>query len=127
MAETRLKILMLIALLPALAIFQRLWSLQLDPVNHQEFKERAENARLIPIPPSRGAIYDRKGEILAESRSGFDLHFIYSELNPRYIVLEVVAEELARTGEFPGVTEIRKSLRQMVNICLLYTSPSPRD
>ena len=116
LAETRLKILMLIALLPALAIFQRLWSLQLDPVNHQEFKERAENARLIPIPPSRGAIYDRKGEILAESRSGFDLHFIYSELNPRYIVLEVVAEELARTGEFPGVTEIRKSLRQMVNI-----------
>lgn len=116
MAETRLKILMLIALLPALAIFQRLWSLQLDPVNHQEFKERAENARLIPIPPSRGTIYDRNGEILAESRAGFDLHFIYSELNPRHIVLEVVAEELARIGEFPGVTEIRKSLRQLVNI-----------
>ena len=116
MAKTRLRILMWIALLPALAIFQRLWSLQLDPVNHQEFKDRAENAKLIPIPPSRGTIYDRNGEILAESRAGFDLHFIYSELNPRYIVIEVLAEELARIGEFPGVAEIRRSLRQLVDI-----------
>ena len=116
MAKTRLKILMLIALLPALAIFQRLWSLQLNPVNHQEFKDRAQNAKLIPIPPSRGTIYDRNGEILAESRARFDLHFIYSELNPRHIVFEVLAEELTRTDEFPGVAEIRNSLRRLVNI-----------
>lgn len=116
MAKTRLKILMWAALLPALLIFQRLWSLQLDPVSHQEFKFRAESAKLLPIPPVRGTIYDRDGKVLAENRATFDLHFIYSELNPRHIVLEVVAEEMARIGEFPGVPEIRKSMRQLVSL-----------
>lgn len=116
MAKTRLKILMAVTLLPSLAIFCRLWSLQLDPVNHLESRTRAENAKLLHIPPVRGTIYDRNGEVLAENRAGFDLHFIYSELNPRYIVLEVVAEELARIGEFPGVAEIRKNMRRLVNL-----------
>jgi len=102
--------------LPALLIFAKLWSLQLDPVKHQHFRVRAENSSLISIPPVRGAIYDRNGEVLAENQSGFDLHFVYSELNPRYIVFEVVCEELGRLGGFPKVAEARALLRQLVDI-----------
>ena len=116
MAKTRLKILMWLTALPALLIFAKLWSLQLDPVKHQHFRVRAENSSLISIPPVRGAIYDRNGEVLAENQSGFDLHFVYSELNPRYIVFEVVCEELGRLGGFPKVAEARALLRQLVDI-----------
>ena len=87
MARTRLKLLMLAVILPALAICWRLWSFQLDPTAHQEYKVRAESAKLRTLQPLRGSILDREGEVLAESRSGFDIHFVYSDLNPRHIVI----------------------------------------
>ena len=116
MARTRLKLLMLAVILPALAICWRLWSFQLHPATHQEYKIRAESAQLRTLQPLRGSILDRRGGVLAESRSGFDIHFVYSDLNPRHIVIEVVCEELARIGDFPSVAEMEAGLAGNVDI-----------
>lgn len=110
MARTRLKLLMLAVILPALAICWRLWSFQLHPATHQEYKIRAESAQLRTLQPLRGSILDRRGDVLAESRSGFDIHFVYSDLNPRHIVIEVVCEELDRIGDFPSAAEMEAGL-----------------
>ena len=116
MARTRLKLLMLAVILPALAICWRLWSFQLHPAAHHEYKIRAESAKLRTLQPLRGSILDRRGDVLAESRSGFDVHFVYSDLNPRHIVIEVVCEELARLGDFPSAAEMEAGLAGNIDI-----------
>ncbi len=58
-------------LVAALAIY--FWHLQV--VRGKYFKELAENNRIrsVPIPAPRGPLFDRKGRILAENRSSFNI------------------------------------------------------
>ncbi|HEV2763072.1 MAG TPA: hypothetical protein VGV38_08760, partial [Pyrinomonadaceae bacterium] len=58
---------LVLALLVALGV--RLYFLQI--VNGNYYAERAENQRirLLPIPAPRGAIFDRNGQLLVDSRS----------------------------------------------------------
>jgi len=112
MVRTRLRILMLLAFVPVIVIIGRLWSLQLDPDAHHSFHIRAEHAKLLRVPPTRGVILDRKGRVLAANRPVFHLHFVYRQLNPRYVVLDVVCAELAKIGDFPSSREVELHLRQ---------------
>lgn len=48
---------------------------QLQVVRHHEFATRSDRNRiqLLPVPPTRGLIFDRNGELLAYNRSSFNL------------------------------------------------------
>ena len=81
-----------------LVIISRYFDLQIN--QYQDFVTQADNNRvhMRPAAPARGIIYDRNGEILADNRS--------------ISTLTIIRE---RTEDLDTL------------ICLLYTSPSPRD
>lgn len=51
---------------------------QLQVLSHDEFATRsADNrVRIVPVPPNRGLIYDRRGRIIAENRPAYRLELI---------------------------------------------------
>jgi penicillin-binding protein 2 len=69
----------------------------LQVYKHEEFHAQAEDNRIaiVPVPPSRGLIFDRNGVLLAENQSAYTL-----ELSPRRIPnLERTIDELAQLIE----------------------------
>jgi penicillin-binding protein 2 len=106
---------MVLSTLPVLVILGRLWSLQVDSDTQLLWKIRAEHAKLVRVAPRRGLILDRNGHVLAENRAVFDLHFKYSDLNPRYIVIEVLCEELAKLDAFPSPRDVERHLRGLAS------------
>lgn len=58
-----------------------------------EYTLRSENNRLraIPIPPPRGAIYDRRGRLLAENVPGYSISLLPSQLDTARATLERLA------------------------------------
>lgn len=68
-----------------LAIFLKLFSMQI--VNGQEYRTRAENNRIKneEIKALRGVIYDRNGELLVKNSPNFTLYFIPSEVSEEEI------------------------------------------
>jgi penicillin-binding protein 2 len=71
--EQRLNIAALIVLILFGALFFRLWFLQV--VNGWTYKAQSENNRihLQDVPPIRGVVYDRWGEMLVNNRPSYDL------------------------------------------------------
>jgi len=92
----RLRLRLVVALVLVLACFAilgtRFWFLQIH--RHADFLAQAEDNRisLVPSPPSRGTIVDRKGIVLAENVSAYTL-----ELAPNHIAdLDATIEALSR-------------------------------
>ncbi len=81
--EQRLNIAVLIVLVLFGALFFRLWFLQV--VNGWTYKARSENNRihLQDIPPIRGVVYDRWGEMLVNNRPSYDLCVVPEEMEDR--------------------------------------------
>jgi penicillin-binding protein 2 len=77
---TRLKIITLIAALTFGALLLRLWLLQV--VHGPNYRVQSENNRihLRDIPPFRGMIFDRYGELLVDNRPSFDLFAVPEEI-----------------------------------------------
>ncbi|MDB4443717.1 penicillin-binding protein 2 [bacterium] len=65
------------------ALVLRLWFLQI--VNGPGYRIQSENNRihLQDIPPFRGMIFDRNGELLVDNRPSFDLYIIPEEIQNR--------------------------------------------
>lgn len=88
----RLSVAALAVLLVAGLLLWRYYQLQV--VRHQDFVTQSENNRVhvLPVPPTRGLIYDRHGVLLADNRVGFSLSIIVE----RSRNLELLLEELDR-------------------------------
>lgn len=71
--RARLGTIQIIALLVLTVLGVRLYYLQI--IRGEELKKRAEDQRirLLPIPAPRGAIFDRNGKILVDSRSTYNI------------------------------------------------------
>ena len=71
----RIGVLQIVAFLLLAVLGARLYYLQI--VKGDYYKDRAENQRIrkIPIPAPRGAIFDRNGKILVDSRPTFNVTF----------------------------------------------------
>ncbi|MEW6668258.1 MAG: penicillin-binding protein 2 [Thermodesulfobacteriota bacterium] len=65
----------------------RLWLLQV--VNGPAFRVQSENNRihLQDIPPFRGMIFDRKGELIVDNRPSYDLYMIPEDVEDRHQLL----------------------------------------
>ena len=82
----------------------RLWYLQI--VRGEFFRDRSENNRLrmIYIPPTRGIIYDRNGEVLVRNRPSFNVDLVIEDSpNPQ----QTVADLALSVGEDPGPLQER--------------------
>lgn len=82
----------------------RLWYLQI--VRGEFFRDRSENNRLrtIYIPPTRGIIYDRNGDVLVRNRPSFNVDLVIEDSpNPQ----QTVADLALIVGEDPGPLQER--------------------
>lgn len=70
---------------------------QLQVVGRSEFELKSRDNRLRPItiPPARGAIYDRRGRVLADNVPGYSLSLLPSPVDSARATLERLASYLA--------------------------------
>ena len=83
----RFRYVTLLMILALVVLFLRLWFLQI--VNGPAYRVKSERNRihLEHIPPFRGMIFDRKGELLVDNRPSYNLYYIPEEIkNPDHIV-----------------------------------------
>ncbi len=81
--STRLKIVILIVIAAFATLILKLWLLQV--VQGPAYRTQSENnrIRLQDIPPFRGMIFDRHGELLVDNRPSFDLLVVPEEIQGR--------------------------------------------
>jgi penicillin-binding protein 2 len=70
-------------------------------IQHRQYTSQSEENRLrqIPIPPPRGTIYDRNGQIIAESIVGYSVSFISPSLDSLRATLERLSALVPLTDE----------------------------
>ncbi|MEE9207984.1 MAG: penicillin-binding protein 2 [Gemmatimonadota bacterium] len=70
---------------------------QLQVVGRSDFELRSRDNRLRPItiPPARGAIYDRRGRVLADNVPGYSISLLPSPVDSARATLERLASYLA--------------------------------
>lgn len=104
----------------------RLWHLQI--IRGAFFRDRSENNRLrtVYVPPPRGLILDRNGEVLVRNRPSFNVDFVIEDSpNPEDTVVELAAI----VGERPEILVerlTRQGKRRMYEPKLLMRDV-PRD
>ncbi len=76
-----------------------LYHLQIN--RHEDYQTRSNDNRikLVPIPPSRGLIYDRKGTLLAENRTIYQLEIVPEKVTDLPDVLNELREIVDLTDE----------------------------
>ncbi len=92
--DSRLNILVVIFLAWGAAIVATLWYMQV--VKGEEFNNLALNnrIRLVRIPPPRGVIRDRNGEVIADNRPGFDVMVNLPEVESREKIVSALSDIL---------------------------------
>jgi len=86
----RLKIVIVLAVVTFGALILRLWMLQV--VQGPDYRVQSENNRiqLQDIPPFRGMIFDRNGELLVDNRPSFDLFLVPEDIQNRRNLAEIM-------------------------------------
>jgi penicillin-binding protein 2 len=86
--STRLKIVILIVIAAFATLILKLWLLQV--VHGPTYRTQSENNRihLQDMPPFRGMIFDRHGELLVDNRPSFDLLVVPEEVQGRSNLVE---------------------------------------
>jgi len=81
--EQRLNVAALVVVILFGVLFLRLWFLQV--VNGWTYKAQSENNRihLLDIPPIRGVVYDRWGEMLVNNRPSYDLCVVPEDMEDK--------------------------------------------
>jgi penicillin-binding protein 2 len=84
----RLKIVTLCVIAAFVVLVSRLWFLQI--LNGPSYRDQADHnrIRLQDIPPARGKIFDRNGELLVDNRPSYNLYIIPEEILHREQLLE---------------------------------------
>ncbi|WP_049721156.1 penicillin-binding protein 2 [Gilvimarinus polysaccharolyticus] len=69
----------------------RFFSLQVD--HHEDYVTQSDRNRVhvLPIPPTRGLIYDRNGKLLAENRASYTLSIVHERVSDLAETLEFLA------------------------------------
>ncbi len=88
----------------------RLYFLQV--IGHQHYETLSNNNRidLVPVPPVRGLVFDRNGEVLAQNFPVYTLEVIPDQVEDMEWTLGEIGKLVALTGR--DMTAFRRSLRQ---------------
>jgi penicillin-binding protein 2 len=86
--DRRLKIVTLCVIAAFVVLVSRLWFLQI--LNGPSYRDQSDHnrIRLQDIPPARGKIFDRNGELLVDNRPSYNLYIIPEEIQHREQLLE---------------------------------------
>jgi penicillin-binding protein 2 len=106
--QRRLRVVQAVVVLLMVVVTAYFWQLQV--LRGKYYRDLAENNRLrmLPIPAPRGALFDRKGRILAENRSSFNV-VLTLENNRR------LGESLARLARLVDVDPGQVRQRMQTN------------
>ncbi|HEY7885482.1 MAG TPA: penicillin-binding protein 2, partial [Cellvibrionaceae bacterium] len=87
-----------VILLLLLILVYRFYTLQV--VQYEDYATRSDRNRVhvLPIPPTRGLIYDRNGELLAENRPSFTLSVVNERVDDLAQTLALLSELVAITS-----------------------------
>jgi penicillin-binding protein 2 len=98
----------LIALLAAVLVSRLVW-LQVTRYDHFTDLAQGNRVRTEPLPPPRGMIYDRAGEVLAENRPAYQLELVREQVKD----LEATLAGLVRIGllEEDDLDFVRRAIR----------------
>src|SRR5690554_4080550 len=96
-----------LAILLLLVLVYRFYSLQV--VHFEDYTTLSERNRVhvLPIPPTRGLIYDRNGELLAENRPSYTLSVVQERVPDLAETLAILSRLISVT---PTDIEDRKSV-----------------
>lgn len=78
-------------LLVVAAVILLVWRMaQLQVVNHEHFTtlSRENRVKVVPLPPTRGLIYDSKGVLLAQNRPAYSLEITPEQVDDVELLLE---------------------------------------
>lgn len=90
--HARLIALVVLLGLLTVVLLSRIWYLQVYSFQRFEVLSKDNRIRLIPVPPVRGQIYDRKGKVLAENIPVFTLEILPLEVDSMDALLDDVAK-----------------------------------
>ena len=76
MFSSRMLFLVLVVFLLTSLLFVRVYKLQVIEYGHYSTLAKENRVRLSPMVPSRGLIYDRRGNLLADNQTAFNLEII---------------------------------------------------
>ncbi|MEG0279627.1 MAG: peptidoglycan DD-transpeptidase MrdA [Morganella sp. (in: enterobacteria)] len=96
-----------------------LYNLQIN--RHEDYQTRSNDNRikLVPIPPSRGLIYDRKGTLLAVNRTIYQLEIVPEKVTDLPAVLNELRDIVDLTDEdIANYEKERKRSRRFTSIAL---------
>ncbi|HEX2196417.1 MAG TPA: hypothetical protein VHJ76_05775, partial [Actinomycetota bacterium] len=119
----RLAIMAILLVAAFVALFSRLWYLQVLAVGDYRTLAKENRIRLVYSEPTRGRILDRNGEVLVENRDSLSITIDRQRLEPgslrerkvlydvaRLLVPESMAEEKRRKALVEKVKEMRDNL-----------------
>lgn len=97
----RLRVLIggVVILLLAVVLMARMYYLQVIQYDYHSTLSENNRVHVQPIPPTRGLIFDRKGNILAENRPSFSLTVTRERAGDWRVVLDTLVEVLELTPE----------------------------
>ncbi len=128
MVQARLRILACLMAFPFCVALVRLAVLQLVPSFHDPALLESRHLGIRPIAPERGRILARGGEVLAGNIPVYDIELIYSQLNPRDRLVEILADELGeRFSGFHRREAIEAKILELARPEELATPPQPPD
>ncbi len=104
----------------------RLWSLQILSGTHYRTKSEKNRIRLQDIPPFRGLIYDRNGNVLVNNKPSYSLYVIPEEIQNEEQLFELL-QRLISLDPDELRHEIRKKGRRMPFKPLLLKKGLSRD
>ncbi len=117
--EQELRIFRVRALLAAVLVFALTGLLMgrlawLQVVQHEVYSTRSEKnrVRVEPLPPTRGLIYDRNGELLAENRPTYNLTLVRERVDDLDATLARLVELLELPDEEAEAFRLRSRQRQ---------------
>ena len=100
-------------------LITNLYNLQIN--RHEDYQTRSNDNRikLVPIPPSRGLIYDRKGTLLAVNRTIYQLEIVPEKVTDLPTVLNELRDIVDLTDEdIANYEKERKRSRRFTSIAL---------
>ncbi len=100
-------------------LITNLYNLQIN--RHEDYQTRSNDNRikLVPIPPSRGLIYDRKGTLLALNRTIYQLEIVPEKVTDLPAVLNELRDIVDLTDEdIANYEKERKRSRRFTSIAL---------
>ena len=90
--HARLMALVVLLCVMTILLVGRIWYLQVHENQRFEVLSKDNRVRLIPMPPIRGQIYDRKGRVLAENIPVYTLEILPSKVPDMGALLDEVAK-----------------------------------